>query len=131
MGMYDMFKDALSMAQKADNIELVKTILDLQQEMLELQDKNREMNEENKRLQEILNEIKKVEFKGNCYYFDEEGPYCTKCYDDEKKKMRMLEEDNNLGVVYYVCPKCKTRVFARENKSNMVSTVNAIEGFYD
>lgn len=130
MGMYDVFKDAISMAQKADNIDLVKTILSLQQEMLKIQEENTELIEENKKLKNVIEDIKKVEFKNNSYYFENEGPYCTKCYDDEKKKIRMLEEDNNMGVIYLVCPKCKTRVFAREGKSKMVSMSNVIEDFY-
>ena len=39
MGMYEMFKDTISIAQKADNIELVKSIMDLQGEMIKLQDR--------------------------------------------------------------------------------------------
>ena len=117
MGMYDMFKDAISMAQKADNIELVRAIIYLQQETLELQEKCSKLGKENKELKAIIDEVKSIKFKNNCYYFDEDGPYCTKCYDDEKKRMHMIEKDNNKGSIYYVCPKCKTEIFARESGS--------------
>lgn len=66
MGIYEMFKDAISMAQKADNIELVKTILNLQEEMFELREKIKCLNEENEKMNEVINEIKTIEFKDDC-----------------------------------------------------------------
>lgn len=110
MGMYDMFKDAVSMAQKADNIELVKTILELQQEVLDMQEKNRELNEENRKLKGLIDELKIVEFKDDCYYFDGDGPYCSRCYDAEKKKIRMLKRDTGIGTIYDRCPNCGNEV---------------------
>ena len=37
MGLYDAMKDAISLAQKADNIELYRQLLDLSAQALELQ----------------------------------------------------------------------------------------------
>lgn len=37
MGIYDAFKDALNVAQKADNIELYRQLLDLSAQVLDLQ----------------------------------------------------------------------------------------------
>lgn len=129
MGMYDMFKDTISIAQKADNIELVKSIMNLQEEMLKLQEENRNLKDENQKLENIMEEAKKKEFRDNCYYFDDEGPFCSKCYDDERKKIRMLTRDNNLGSIYHICPKCKTEVYAGESDQT-VSISDAINELY-
>ena len=37
MGFYDAFKDVLNMAQKADNIDLYRQLLDLSAQALEMQ----------------------------------------------------------------------------------------------
>ena len=37
MGLYDAMKDAINLAQKADNIELYRQLLDLSAQALELQ----------------------------------------------------------------------------------------------
>ncbi|WP_418482687.1 hypothetical protein [Frisingicoccus sp.] len=121
MGMYDMFKDAVSMAQKADNIDLVKTILELQQKMLELQEENINLNEEKRKLESIISEIKTIEFKDDCYYFDGDGPYCSRCYDAEKKKIRMLKFDTQLGSIYNRCPNCKNEVLKETYHANIMN----------
>ena len=38
MGFYDAFKDALSVAQKADNVELYRHLLDLSAQALDLKE---------------------------------------------------------------------------------------------
>ena len=40
MGIYDAFKDALNVAQKADNVELYRKLLDLSAQALDLQAEN-------------------------------------------------------------------------------------------
>lgn len=110
MGIYEMIKDAISMAQKADNIELVKTILNLQEEMFKLLEKIKCLNEENEKLNEVINEIKTIEFKDDCYYFNGTGPYCSRCYDAEKKKIRMTKRDTQMGTIYNKCPNCRNEV---------------------
>ena len=50
MGFYDAFKDAISVAQKADNIELYKQLLDLSAQALDLQEENTRLKAENAEL---------------------------------------------------------------------------------
>ena len=54
MGLYEAAKDALSLAQKADNIELVQKIMDVQREVLEMQHQLQLKNEEALSLKEEL-----------------------------------------------------------------------------
>ena len=46
MGFYDAMKDAINLAQKADNIELYRQLLDLSAQALDLQEENRRLKEE-------------------------------------------------------------------------------------
>ena len=50
MAFYDAFKDAIALAQKADNIELYKQLLDLSAQALDLQAENAKLKEENTEL---------------------------------------------------------------------------------
>ena len=47
MGLYDAFKDAMNMAQKADNIELYRQLLDLGAQALDLQAEVARLKEDN------------------------------------------------------------------------------------
>lgn len=50
MGLYDAMKDAVSLAQKADNIELYRQLLDLSAQALDLQSEVARLKEENSEL---------------------------------------------------------------------------------
>lgn len=64
MGLYDAMKDAVSLAQKADNIELYRQLLDLSAQALELQadvTRLREENVELKRVHDLESDIEYYE----------------------------------------------------------------------
>lgn len=115
----------------AGDHELYQKLQDISVKAYELQTENIELKEKIRVYEEKAKENSVKEFKNQTYYFSGEGPYCTKCYDDESKKIRMLEEDNNMGSIYYVCPKCKNSVFGRESKDTRISMVSAINDFYE
>ena len=50
MGFYDAFKDVLNMAQKVDNIDLYRQLLDLSAQALEMQEEIIKLKAENKEL---------------------------------------------------------------------------------
>lgn len=110
MSVYDAVKDALTIAQKADNVELIRTLLDVQKEALDLQEDNRRLKEENGRLMDVIEDVQKLVFRDDCYYFDDDGPYCSRCYDVEKKKVRMVKRDTGMGSIYNKCPNCNNEV---------------------
>lgn len=110
MGLYDAMKDAVSLAQKADNIELYRQLLDLSAQALDLQAENMRLREEN-------NELKKVQnIEGDLeYYVDafitrhsDSKPikYCAACWV-EKSKLVPLQDQNYDN---YECPLCKAHV---------------------
>ena len=61
MGFYDAFKDALNLAQKADNIELYRQLLDLSAQALDLQAENAILKEENRKQKEELSSRAKIQ----------------------------------------------------------------------
>ena len=126
MGFFDVIKDVVTIAQKADNVELYKALLDLQKGAFELSDENRRLKEEVDRLNGIINDNSNKELRGDCYYFNGEGPYCTKCHDDENKKIHMSKDDNNCGTIYFRCPKCKHNVVAEQYKYNLPTETQII-----
>ena len=50
MGLYEAFKDAISVAQKADNVELYRQLLDLSAQALDMQAEIARLKEENTEL---------------------------------------------------------------------------------
>ena len=46
MGIYEGLKDAINIAQKADNIDLYRKLLDLSKEALDLQEENARLRQE-------------------------------------------------------------------------------------
>ena len=101
MGIYDAFKDAISIAQKADNIELYHKLLDLSAQAIELQNKVYELMEENRNLNLKINELQKardieedLELLTEGYLIrkseKEKGKniaYCAACWQKYKKLM--------------------------------------------
>lgn len=93
MSLYDAAKDALKLAQKLDNSELVQKILDVQSQALDMQEKQFEYVKQISSLQEEnnrLKELKKFELaQGRNYLIDPDKPsrelcpLCTKKYGTE------------------------------------------------
>lgn len=46
MGWYEAIKDGISLAQKADNVTLVKDLIDAQKQIMELAHENEELKKE-------------------------------------------------------------------------------------
>ena len=91
----------------AGNQELYQNLQDISLKAYDLQMENIELKEKIAQMEEKERQDAVRTFKDRAYYFNDDGPYCTKCYDDEGKKIRMHERDNGTGIVYIECPKCK------------------------
>lgn len=116
MGLYDVIKDALQIAQKADNIELYKTLLEVQKVALDMQEDIIKLKEKNKELQENL-EISKmiqrhpitiVTLENDEY----ETPYCSRCWDKDKHLVQVIINDNGT----FDCPECDNKGLYSEEK---------------
>ena len=117
MGIYDVVKDAAKAAQKADNIELYKQLLDVQQMALDMQEKQQRQNN---RIQELEDENKQLkaelEEQGNfvldqAVYWQKDDtarrqPYCPSCMA-KRLKVPMSPNRQNTNIAYFHCPNCK------------------------
>ena len=97
MGLYDGIKDILSIAQKADNIELYKKLLDLGQAALDLQAENQRLLAEVSELRKSVNEEKRiVRHKDGLYITladdDQQIHYCSTCWGNERKLIQLNDE---------------------------------------
>jgi len=110
MSLYDAFKDALNVAQKADNIELYRQLLDLSAQALDLQAEITRLKEENAELRkkrDLSNSLTR-HIESFITKTDEalDLRYCSHCWDaDEKLVQLSCDEDDGT----FVCPHCKMK----------------------
>lgn len=115
MSLYDAFKDAMNMAQKADNIELYRQLLDLGAQALDLQAEVARLREENAELRKANDLEAEIEFYVDAFVTRNTDvkpiKYCAACWVDKKKlvPLQELKWDN------YDCPLCKARVVDKSN----------------
>ncbi len=67
MGLYEAAKDALKVAQSADNVELVQKLLDVQKMALDMQEKQQELQT---RITKLENEKEALKTKKKYQYAD-------------------------------------------------------------
>lgn len=104
MGLLENIKDAVSIIQKADNLDLYRQILDIQREALEQQEAMYKLQDENRELKD------KLALKGRIIRHrepvitieDDPTPYCAVCYGKENKLIQLKPVDD-----YYFCQNCK------------------------
>lgn len=109
-------------------LKIINTIKDsdLKIKISALVDENLALKNENFELKkkfDRMSEMKKLEseliFKDNLYYRKkedgaEDGPFCSKCWDDEKKMIRMVRKGGTNQHFYNECPKCKNLIYERK-----------------
>ena len=110
MSFYDALKDAISVAQKADNVELYRQLLDLGAQALELQAEVSRLKEENAVLKK-KHDLSSLLQRHKELFITKEGEepvlrYCSHCWDSNEKVIQLLcdEEDGT-----FICPHCKMR----------------------
>ena len=94
---YEAIKDVAAIAQKADNIDLYKKLLDIGSDALDLQNRVFELTEKNKELQNRLNEKENVIRHADGLYitFANESPeikYCSTCWGKDNKRIQLNVE---------------------------------------
>ena len=95
MGIIEEFKEVVKLAQKLDNMELYRKILDLQAEIIRVVEENMQLKAQVKELSKKLTIQETLEFKEEAYWRKledgtEDGPFCTSCWDSEQKLIRMI-----------------------------------------
>ena len=114
MDIWDNAKDIYTLIKRLGNQELVEKMLDLKEQISELR-------EENIALKEKLSEREQYDmvFKDNMYWDNNknDGPYCSKCWDENKKAIRLQTRGSD-----NYCPSCKS--YALKTTHNQVIKVN-------
>jgi regulator of replication initiation timing len=124
----DAVKKLADLAVKTQNIELREGILNLREQLLEAKDalldakeqvssykqENTALKTENEKLKEELEKGQEKKFylsDDGLYYTEDafnDGPFCTACYDSERKAIRVSETPVALQALgKYKCPVCK------------------------
>ena len=88
MGWYEALKDGISVAQKADNLQLVRDLLEAQQQIFDLVNENNQLKDEIKRLNEVVDIEENIERHKDAYITlkndSEKLIYCSCCWDKTK-----------------------------------------------
>lgn len=110
MSLYDAFKDAMNMAQKADNIELYRQLLDLGAQALDLQAEVARLREENAELRRTNDLEADIEYYVDTYVTrkSDQKPikYCAACWVDKKKLVPIQDQKYH----NFTCPLCNARI---------------------
>lgn len=119
MSLYEGFKDVISVAQKADNVELYKQLLDLSAEALDMQNQLYQLTQENIELKRQLSEEDAVirHTEGNYITLLNDAleiQYCSTCWGKEHKLIQLREEcEERKGLPR--CPICFDRLLSARN----------------
>lgn len=108
MAIYEIIKDCINAAQKADNIPLVQSLIDAQKQLLDLINENDNLKRENRELKENKIMLDKIVRHSDAYITLKDDPhnliYCSCCFDKDKKLVQ-AQTDEDSG--RYWCPACK------------------------
>lgn len=114
MSFYDAFKDAIGLAQKSDNIELYRQLLDLSAQALELQAEVAKLREENAELRRVRDLEREIEYHLDAYVTKTTDKipikYCAACWVDKKKLVPMQD----VGMANLKCPLCQAHIVDNE-----------------
>jgi len=121
MSWYDAIKDAISVAQKADNIPLLQSLLDVQKQALELLEENTKLKNRINELEDIKALEKRIlRYDFTVVTLDEDEKnvsYCSACWDENQKLIQVHKYDDGT----YKCPICSNGgIFDKEKKSASV-----------
>lgn len=130
MGYSDKFNKMLGLVTGSNDPELLKSVIEVQQEVSKLEEENRQLRQENHELrnEKILegdliytnSAYQKVSKLGN-----EEIHYCSKCYDVDKKLVVLRKEIRPYTSYFtFSCPNCKN-----DYNSNIEHHVDTDIGF--
>ena len=106
MSIVENIKDVAKLVQQLDNVELLSKIISLQTEVYSLVQENLNLKDEISLLEKNAVLSEELIYKDNAYWKNNDGPFCSNCWDNEKKLIRIHSTDKIRGH----CPNCKTNV---------------------
>jgi hypothetical protein len=132
MGWYEAIKDAIGVADQLRNTDLRQKLADVQMEGAKLAEENARLRQELIDLREQLQTRQDMHFRDNVYWRRradaEEGPFCPKCLDGDRKAARMVDRPDD---EWWRCPVCKTIIEKPGRHSRPIGTVRTKNLFED
>lgn len=109
MGIFEEFKAFSEMVLKLGSADINAKLIEIQSKIIGIQQENIELSKELNDLK-ALNEIREnLIFDNNMYWIRKsdknDGPYCTKCFDENGKLIRLHSQGSD-----YKCPSCNTYI---------------------
>lgn len=94
------YKDIVDLIKKGSNVEAQEKIMELREGALELQEQNIALTEQVAQLEAALQLQGEMIFKRTVYWRECEGaepvgPFCSTCYDNEGKTIRLHDWDDS------------------------------------
>ncbi len=115
MSILDNAKQVAKAVEEIHNLELYQRVLNLHSDIIELVEQNNQLRnelEELKKKQHIKGRLRQLD-KSQLVYFlfndkdtQEDGPFCTVCWDVDQKLVRPFSYESDHGV-RYVCQYCR------------------------
>ncbi|MBD1906456.1 hypothetical protein H6F53_13310 [Trichocoleus sp. FACHB-832] len=91
------------------SIELAETQISFSEQLKENYDLKEEINALKKENDRLQNPNSKPIIRDGLYYVDDDGPFCTGCYDTKRSLVRVNKTPEPMQVLgKYKCPVCKT-----------------------
>jgi hypothetical protein len=101
-------KEIADLIKNIGDIELYRKIVELEGEIIELTRKNRELEDQVDELKNLLETVKKMQFrKPFCYIEDDTTPFCPRCWEVEKLAIHLV--DLHTAGSPWKCKKCSSR----------------------
>jgi hypothetical protein len=106
MGIYEAVKDVFSLAQKADNVEIQRALMDVQQQALDLQAENQSLRTRVDELERAMAFSGELKWTG-AFYAKKDAPnelFCPGCWDGKRVASRITRHVSGREQ----CAVCKT-----------------------
>lgn len=119
MSIFQTLKSIAEVLLEANKIEQYKQILEAQSQLLEMQESIYNLKSENTELKEKLIIKEKLIHDRNSYWIEQDegkkdGPFCTGCWDNKNKLIRL---ETNDASVYCKCLVCENSVSVYPERS--------------
>ena len=108
MSPFDWIKNTLSVLKEAGKIKEYEKILSLANENEDIKKKLSEAEQKIATLEGEINQKRKLEYRNESYWDGDDGPFCSRCFDELDKPIRI--HPVFIGSNFSICPKCNTRV---------------------
>src|SRR5712692_1561912 len=112
MEMSEAAKAALAAIEKLEDADATRAAASLRKEMAKLAEANAHLRRRVLELEHNAKDLDAMIHLHNVYWLtrddgSEDGPFCPKCRDGDRKPARMADEP---GTDYWFCPVCQTAV---------------------